>query len=378
MRLLTVTLYEFRQFLQILMWIAIPLTIVTLTITVVVHYWRKKRKKEDDFLQPSPDINSMVLPRLGEMPDEGDPAYQGMLWLRSKYQQDIELADQKQEALKTAYAELEKKHLDLLSKIENNSTVTIASAEKENDFQKKLEEYESTIAGLQELLNQQQVRQQEMVNRETTIQTQTHDTLKTSLQQVADYDMLKQQLDWAEQEKQSLKKNIHDQDVLRDAVEEKTRHIGFLQNQLEERIKLFHEVEYRSREEANQVKVLQDRIEGIIKENQQHQENVDAKSNHIEKLEKEIHAMQQQSVSAQSAFGEKLEQEIQKANNLNAKLAFSRRLLQKIQQEIGTSFEKQMILYTDDTIPHPHKDDQPKISAWIESPSEEAEFEHII
>ncbi len=336
---LTVTLYEFRQFLQILMWIAIPLTIITITITVIMHYWRKKRKTEAAVLFP--DTNSFVLPKADELPAEDEPVYQGVLWLRNKYQQDIALADGKIEQLKEEYGKLEKKYLELADKDHEGGVIPGETSDQE--MQKKLQEYEYKIEQLERA--------------------------------VADKD---QQLVATVQEKESLKGGIIGQAALQDMLDEKTTHINFLQNQLDQRIKIFHEVEYRGREDSNRVKELQERIEAMTNENQRQQEDIYSKTSYIENLENDRHVMQIQHAETEHLLNEKLRQEIQKTKELDAKLAISHRLLQKIHQEIDLSFERQMDIPGQERIQPGEKEDKPKISAWIESPSEAEEFEYVI
>ncbi len=43
MSLLTVSPYEIRQFLQILVWIAIPAILLSFVTVTLVHYYRKKK-----------------------------------------------------------------------------------------------------------------------------------------------------------------------------------------------------------------------------------------------------------------------------------------------------------------------------------------------
>ena len=43
--LLLVSLYEFKLFLQIVLWIAIPGTILAIVITTILHYRRKKKTR---------------------------------------------------------------------------------------------------------------------------------------------------------------------------------------------------------------------------------------------------------------------------------------------------------------------------------------------
>ena len=46
MSTLLVSLYEFKQFLQIVLWIALPGTLIAVVITTYLHYRRKKKNEE--------------------------------------------------------------------------------------------------------------------------------------------------------------------------------------------------------------------------------------------------------------------------------------------------------------------------------------------
>jgi anaerobic C4-dicarboxylate transporter len=48
LRFLLVSMYELKQFLQIVLWIAIPGTVIAFLVTTFFHYKRKKRGAEDD------------------------------------------------------------------------------------------------------------------------------------------------------------------------------------------------------------------------------------------------------------------------------------------------------------------------------------------
>ena len=134
---LLVNLYEFGQFLRILLWISVPMIIVAMLVTTWLHY-RRRRKMQDELvlsmggLDPSADPKVLIAAMKGQLittpneafpgadnpsttaertpePDEttvlpdqqdNDPLYQGILWMKEKYEQYRDLADQKIEELK--------------------------------------------------------------------------------------------------------------------------------------------------------------------------------------------------------------------------------------------------------------------------------------
>ncbi len=63
---LTISLYEFGQFLRIVLWIFIPVATISMLVTTYLHY-RRKRSATDEFLlavEGQPLIEGIVLPSL--------------------------------------------------------------------------------------------------------------------------------------------------------------------------------------------------------------------------------------------------------------------------------------------------------------------------
>jgi hypothetical protein len=166
MFLLLVNLYEFGQFLRILLWISVPMFIIAMLVTTWLHY-RRRRKTPDVALSmegldlsTAPEILIAAMKRMsvspkpageyalasstssapvsGTMPglegsptltDTGDMAeretiapadavdnmYKGNLWMKEKYEQYRDMADQRIEQLKEQVARVEKKYEDLLA-----------------------------------------------------------------------------------------------------------------------------------------------------------------------------------------------------------------------------------------------------------------------
>jgi hypothetical protein len=177
MFLLLVNLYEFGQFLRILLWISVPMFIVAMLVTTWLHY-RRRRKTQDEMalsmegldlsaapeiliaamnrmsVSPAPageqvpasitssapvsDAASILTPDGAPMPavdnsptlsgtgdaeeretiapaDAVDNMYKGILWMKEKYEQYRDLADHRIEQLKEQVAKVEKKYEDLLA-----------------------------------------------------------------------------------------------------------------------------------------------------------------------------------------------------------------------------------------------------------------------
>jgi len=107
MYLLSVNLYEFGQFLQIILWISLPMVIIVLLITTYLHYRKKRRRRQgEEYGHPV----EMAIPT-----ENNGNAYQGLLWMKDKYEQYREQTDNKYEKLKEKLARSEQKYLELLA-----------------------------------------------------------------------------------------------------------------------------------------------------------------------------------------------------------------------------------------------------------------------
>ena len=135
---LLINLYEFGQFLRILLWISVPLVVLSMLVTTWLHYRRKRRATEDLYFSlPGLDgvervampviLRSMaeasgngqesrepqdIDPALG--PEEKENIYKGILWMKEKYEQYRDMADRRYEQLKEELNRTEKKYQELL------------------------------------------------------------------------------------------------------------------------------------------------------------------------------------------------------------------------------------------------------------------------
>jgi chromosome segregation ATPase len=109
MHYLAITLFEIGQFLRIVLWIAIPMVMLAILVNVYVHHRKRSRQKgargpavivleQDGF----PEVLAKLHPTAEELEKEGETVYQGLLWMKNKYEQDRELADEKYGRLKAS------------------------------------------------------------------------------------------------------------------------------------------------------------------------------------------------------------------------------------------------------------------------------------
>ncbi|MBO9201259.1 MULTISPECIES: hypothetical protein [Niastella] len=481
---LLVSMYELKQFLQIVLWIAIPGTVIAFLVTTFFHYKRKKRGA--DGAEPAYMEGGGVHTVMAAEPNSGNQVPD---WLSSgtnpdnqplikKYEQEVRRYRENYATLEQDFRELEGKYSDLLNKAystekQNDDASTRLQLElngyklKVTQLQQSLENAQTNaklIEGEQQIpealaLSQQQVQQLQdsvrqlqdklrtqqelreksaaevtrlenlLKNMEYSAKTSQSETeelqryyakqvdelgvqyksektdlsvqlqqLQKTIQQLKDENVVLQQkvhtsgeqkfgtyeqqikelqglLTTAEEEKTSLKNKITDQTYLQDVLQEKKLQIEFLQNQLEQRIKTFREVEkeaadktvlvqqnqtarenferevHAMKEELHQqreeVSAWQQAVERSREENRQHQDNLRSKAGHIENLERNLHEVQQQQAVLQlvlddkqnmiTSLQESLHREQQKTKDLEGKLITNNQLLSKIYGDLSKS-----------------------------------------
>jgi chromosome segregation ATPase len=481
---LLVSMYEFKQFLQIVLWIAVPGTIIAFMVTTFFHYKRKKKIAEggEPAYMENGGFHTVVAAEANgnnQVPDwlasGTNPDNQPLI---KKYEQEVRRYRENYATLEQDFRELEGKYADLLNKA--------YSTEKQNDdansrIQLEINGYKLKVSQLQQALEtaqanaranhgdqqlsealaqsqlqvqtlqdsvlqlQEKLRaQQELKDKNAAEITRLENLLKNmeysaksnqseseelqryyakqvdelgmqyknekndltaqlqqlqkSLQQLKEENAVLQQkvqansehkhgnyeqqikemqllLTQAEEEKTALKNKITDQTYLQDVLQEKKLQIEFLQNQLEQRIKTFREVEKEAadktlqvqqtqtqkenyeremhalREELQQqreeVSAWQQAVERSREEIRQHQESLRSKTGHIENLERNLHEVQQQQAVLQlvlddkqnmiTSLQESLTREQQKTKDLEGKLITNNQLLSKIYGDLSKS-----------------------------------------
>jgi chromosome segregation ATPase len=484
LRFLLVSMYELKQFLQIVLWIAIPGTVIAFLVTTFFHYKRKKRSAEGaepaymegggfhTVVATEPDSNTQVPDWLasGANPDNQP--------LIKKYEQEVRRYRENYATLEQDFRELEGKYSDLLNKA--------YSTEKQNDdsssrlqleingyklkvtqlqqaldtaqsnaklvqgeqqvpealaqSQQQVQQLQDTIQQLQERLRTQQdlkdrnaaeiTRLENLMknmeysaksaqsesdelqryfakqvdelgmqfkNEKTDLAIQLQQLQKT-VQQLKDENTVLQQkvqlggdqkhgnyeqqikelqglLTKVEDEKATLRNKITDQQYLQDVLQEKKLQIEFLQNQLEQRIKTFREIEKEAADKTVQVQQTQTQKDGFEREMhamreelqqqreevaawqqaversreeiRQSQDNLRSKTGHIENLERNLHEVQQQQAVLQlvlddkqnmiTSLQESYNREQQKTKDLEGKLITNNQLLSKIYGDLSKS-----------------------------------------
>jgi hypothetical protein len=306
MHLLAVSLYEFGQFLRILLWVFIPMVIITSLITTYIHYRNKRQQHAPGGQSPFSDQYGDTQGqyhdtqnRLASIDTTG--AYQGMLWIKEKYEQYREAADQKYERLKEELSRSEKRYIDLLA------------SRSEIDVRPVLEE--------------------------------------GSLGRMEPDGRSSHPVPGDEKQEPAI-----EYDSLRDLVEEKNCQINFLQSQLEQRIRNFHLIEYQRREDKNclvelqeQYREAQQAIEDKRQLLRETQESLHEKEQQLgqsqqslretQQLLKESEQSLQLNKSTMELLNEELERETRKSMELTGKLESSSLLLLHIYEELDRSMK---------------------------------------
>jgi chromosome segregation ATPase len=337
MSLLVISLYELKQFLQILLWIALPATLVTVIVTILVHYRRKKQIEvripdQTDLDQPS-ETNGLI---------ENGEAYQHMLNLQKKYISEIEISHQEHSHLKEDFRKLEKKYIELIAKNGTQSLSNYSSPVFQDTFQQKENEIlqlKASLLQLEETLRAEReqrkahsaevnklgnlLKDMEMVATKARQVTEDQDqTFSQQLEEtrerqaierkewLAEMDRLNLEMSKQKEDNTRLRDRLIEQDSAQDVIAEKNVQIGFLQNQLDNRIKHFHHLEYQSREDESRLRDLQSFVSNLEKETGAMKEELQSKNQEASQLQEKAALLEEKmnmALKDQTALSETLQ-----------------------------------------------------------------------
>lgn len=151
MHLTIISGYELGQFLRILLWICVPGAMCALLVTTWLQYRRRQRFAEGLFLsmEGAAGEEEAIQPAGGETITAGtggfeqskddrveeqarrfadsfeeedykENLYRGILWMKDKYEQYRDMADQRYERLKDQLTKVERRYEDLLASLEGS------------------------------------------------------------------------------------------------------------------------------------------------------------------------------------------------------------------------------------------------------------------
>ncbi|QEC45566.1 hypothetical protein [Pseudobacter ginsenosidimutans] len=337
MSLLLVSLYEFKQFLQIVLWIAVPLTVVAVGMTIYLHYRRRKKPAEADTGHPLLDASEWKLALAGSSAGTGPVSSEPLPdWLASsnpdnttllkKYEAEVRRYKEDYATLKEDYKELEFKYEDLRNKAYNGKHSNegdekpLSTQEKEK-LQQQLRDAEQAVVNakaeiekLQACFSQQvdelggQHRQEKdqlvadlaalrtenekLQNKFAALQQQApaskskipSDAVSIDAQRIT---VLEELLAKTEEENNLLKNRLTEGEYLQDLAQEKKLQVDFLQQQLEQRIKNFHQLERKADEAANHLREMKDKSASFEYRIQVLSEELTEKQSEITKISEE-------------------------------------------------------------------------------------------
>jgi chromosome segregation ATPase len=338
--LLLVSLYEFKLFLQIVLWIAIPCTIIAVVVTTILHYRRKKALLNE----PEPELADGRLYLAGdtdELPDwlaSGNPDNTSLL---KKYEREVRRYKGNYATLEQDYRALEEKYTDLLNKAYHNDQPDHAASEQ---LQQEIKQYKLKIAQLQQALDYHE-QKNNSENGENNVDN--------DLMELHDLRIKYAQL---EEENTELKEKLEETQFLQDLLEEKKKQTDFLQQQLEMRIRSYHQLEKQTSSAVAELaqwrtaaSEFDSKEQALLADLEQKQEAICQQAEHIQQLESTLEELHRQQASLQSIIDEKqaaiqqlqndLHQEQEKVKDLEGKLELSNQLFARIYAELSKSMD---------------------------------------
>lgn len=324
--MLLVSLYEFTQFLQIVLWIAVPATVIAIGLTVFLHYRRKKKQaslglafQEDkawgEPLVPNPaaavQVHSTVHEQPEAMPDWLASTNPDNTPLLKKYEHEVRRYRENYALLEQDFRELEEKYTDLRNKAYHTDKTTDTTLVAQ--LQQDIKAYQEKISHLQQVAIRQaepdagtqaalQHLRQDLQQREA--ENNRLQQLLIANQAVADegkpvderLQALQQLLEQTESERKLLREKLDEQDYLPDVLDEKKTEITFLQQQLEQRIKSYHTLEHQANASMAQVGELQQTIAGLEQQAQTLHAELQARQTQGDAWQKDLAESRQQAL----------------------------------------------------------------------------------
>ncbi len=376
MLLATGSAFDFVKFIQILCWIILPVLFLAVSLTVFLHYRKKKIEKaesengDEEFMDGSPEL-------LGYTKGDGEYVFFDHSSLISEYKKRLFYNHARYTALHHDFEKLETKYAMLAgyttAALINNKNTHMENTHEsmpqhlETEINKMTKEY---AAEKKELLT----RLEQLGNSYQSLE-QEHESLleKVSMETITDEEKTVIINRWKE-ENIALKDKVAEHEYLQEIVEEKKAQIDFLQTQLEQRIKNNRQAENmrnqlmadleqsrnanenmlkqieglkaelgRQQEESSKLQMVLNEKEELLAERQQ---LLASKLDHITWLENTLHETKEQNeiLNASVAdnkdliavFQEQLSQEQLRTQSVEQKLSSNKQVLQRLFKEFST------------------------------------------
>lgn len=377
MLLATGPAFEFGKFIQVFCWIVLPVSLLAIILTVFFHYWKKRTGnnknlvEEEEFLNASPE-------QVGYTRGDGEYVSFDHSALISEYKRRLACNHAKYAALRQDFEKLELKYADLFA-ISSTKNIHIKPTGMETNHEQSMREELAALSAahktereeLQTKLNQINLSFKDLEAENKSLQ----DQLK--IYTASEDERSSMAKKWQE-ENASLKEKIAEQEYLRDVLEEKREQIVFLQNQLEQRIKLNHQLDQQRLRAITEMEEEKKRFaealhhsEGLKNELLQKQDEIDklqvvlcgkeeqltekqnqlsSKLDHITSLENELHQSKEhnhhltasltESSNTIANLQEQLAREQSRAGLIEQKILTSQQAIQKLYKEFSMLINK--------------------------------------
>lgn len=381
MLLATGPAFDFVKFVQILCWIILPVFLLAGLLTVFLHYRKKKREKaetpgdnDESFMHASPEL-------LGYTKGDGEYVFFDHSSLISGYKKRLSFNHARYTALHYDFEKLETKYAMLArytAAITNKKNTNMENLREsmprhvEKEINKMVIDYE---AEKKELIGKL-----EQLNKSYQSLELEHESLleKVSMETVTDEEKAAIINRWRE-ENIALKEKVAEQDYVKEILEEKKIQIGFLQNQLEQRIKGNHQSENernqllanleqskssnenvlkqleslknelpKAKEENSKLQMVLNEKEGLLSERQQ---LLASKLDHITWLENTLHESKEQNelLNASvadtkdlvSVLQDQLLYEQARTQAIEQKLASQKQLMQRLYKDFSAAMNEE-------------------------------------
>jgi len=262
---LLISLYELGQFLRIFLWITLPAAVIAMLLSTYFHYRRKREEQEGAVYaiegyglagrgetriegyvageagsgalegwktEGSDEKRRMGDDEKGEVRDDpneklqaNEKIYRGILWMKEKYEQYRDLADRRYEQVKEELARAEKRYEDLLAERSEGkvqvgkagSNEKVGESNRDERSEKAGEGKEGKAEGSERAGEGREVAEETLV--------------------------------WTGSDA--------DREAMREIVKEKNRQIHLLLDELDQRIKNYHQLEYQGRDNRSRIEELE-------------------------------------------------------------------------------------------------------------------------
>lgn len=319
MLLATGLLLEFARFLQIISWIILPVLVLAVLITVFLHY-RKKRKETtegeapENFILRSPEDIRTNLPG-------GVHVLFDHTGLIRQYQQRLSYNQARYTALKQDFEKLAIKY----SAATGQGKVPVIN-HKTYLMQHSIEQMQTAI----DLLTEQHAAEKKQ------LLAKVEELQRLAEEREMENDILKKQLNRSPEDENN--------ECLKDLLEEKRAQVIFLQGQVDQRIRSYHEAERQHHETKSELKQVRKTEQGLVTELEAVRNELQGRRDKIDQLLEELSEKDRQLAEKQNLFASREDQVTYLSNvlqelttqneNLNAALADNQDLVAILREQL--------------------------------------------